>query len=226
MHRRCASSRRSGMVMAKGVEDTRLLPLHPAGTSLNEVGRRPIRVLDQVRWTSTAAMARRQATAPAVHDHAQHARHQAQRGRPRADFSVHRRACRTEWEETLDALLAARTRPARAASPHLLLAGGRSAPGRSRASACTPTPRRRRARRGSHTTWTDARPGVRGRGARRSSTPLFDDPAVTAVVEQDFVARLATPGWSQRARGEAAPASPCRASRTSTRAASSGSRAS
>ena len=133
----------SGMVMAKGVEDCAFYR-YSRLTSLNEVGGDPS-VFSLTVAEFHDAMARRQAGLAARDDRLDHARHQAQRGRPGPDRRRSPRS-RTSGSRALDELLAARA----AAGPGVRrrCSGRRcSAPGRSsRDARCTRTPRRRCAR--------------------------------------------------------------------------------
>ena len=82
----------SGMVMAKGVEDTAFYRYTRLGT-LTEVGAEPTE-FSVAPEEFHHRMERRQEELPALHDHAVHPRHQAQRGRPCPDLGHRRTAGR------------------------------------------------------------------------------------------------------------------------------------
>ena len=161
----------TGMVMAKGVEDTAFYRYTRLG-SLTEVGGDPIVfALDRRRvprgaWPAAGELAARD-------DHALHPRHQAQRGRPRPDLRA-RRDARTRWADAAARGCGARRRSADRRST--TCCGRRSsAPGRvSRERAARLRreggPRsRRRAPAGSTRTPRSKRGCTpRGRGLRRS----------------------------------------------------------
>ena len=133
----------SGMVMAKGVEDTAFYRYSRLG-SLTEVGADPSEFSHRRRRVPPPAAAA-PGELPDVADDAVDARHQARRGRP----GPHRRARRdprTSGSGTLTALREvgpARRRPARAAA----LGGDHRRVAGVAANGCTRTPRRRHARR-------------------------------------------------------------------------------
>lgn len=180
----------SGMIMAKGVED-RAFYRRSQLTSLNEVGGDPSEF--SIRSDAFhAAMARRQASTPAAMTTL--STHDTKRGEDvRARISVLAEVPHW-WEETLEALLAAT--PATAPGdgfPHLLLqaAVGAWPISRERLHAYAEKAMREA---GEHTTWTA--PDASYESAVHTLVDaLYDDPAVTALVER-AVARLATPGWS------------------------------
>ena len=96
------------------------------------------------------------------------------------------------WADALAALEALRRFP----TPPSGTSSGRrsSAPGRRRASGCTPTPRRRCARPA--TGRRGPRPTTRyERSVHAAVDAAFDSPAVTAVLD-DLLAQVAGPGWS------------------------------
>ena len=171
----------SGMVMAKGVEDNAFYR-YSRLTSLTEVGGEPnvfsedVDALPRPHGRAAGAVAR-------GHDDAVDARHEARRGRPRPD----RRAGRGADRVGRGARRARGRRRRSATRPSRTCSGRRpSAPGRSSATGCTPTPRRPRGRPAS------PRPGPRPtRSSRRGCTPrstcVYDDDDVHALVE-----RLAT----------------------------------
>ena len=178
--------------MAKGVEDCAFYRTSRL-TSLTEVGG------DPSEWSVTvdefhAAMAERQRDVAARDDDDVDPRHQARRGRAGADRRARRgpRPLGRRPGQPAHARTAARPVVRQPA-----LAGGRSAPGRPRASASTPTPRRR-----------CARPAT----GRRGPTPdasyesavhaavdaAFDDPAVRRSSTTVLARRSRGPGCEQR----------------------------
>lgn len=178
----------SGMIMAKGVED-RAFYRRSQLTSLNEVGGDPAEF--SIRSDAFhAAMARRQATTPDAMTTL--STHDTKRGEDvRARISVLAEVPHW-WEETLEALLAAA--PALPGGfPHLLLQAAVGAWPISRERLHSYAEKAMR-EAGEHTTWTAPEPPYEA-AVHAFVDALYDDPAVTALVER-AVARLATPGWS------------------------------
>ena len=226
--RRCRFQQTSGMVMAKGVEDCAFYRSSRL-TSLNEVGADPgvfsITPADVPRGDDRAA-----ARVAARDDHALHPRHQARGGRPRQDHRA-RRAVRRCGQQTLDELPARWSRsPTPASEP---CCGRRSsAPGPQRSTAsrrrtcgtgCTPTPRRRCARR--VTTPRGPTPTV---PTRRPCTQPSTQPSTTsarAPCSPISSSRSPRPAGATR-WPPSSSRSPLPVCPTSTRAASCGSRAS
>ena len=173
----------SGMVMAKGVEDTAFYRYTRLGT-LTEVGAEP------TEFSVSAEEFHHRHAAPAggpatVHDHAVHARHQAQRGRA-GPGSRSSRNCRTSgrprWPPSANW-------PRCPTAPSRTCCGRQSSvPGRRRGNVCRATQRRLPARRGNSTTWTNPDEDFEAR-VKAAVDAAFDDARVTTVVE-DFVARI------------------------------------
>lgn len=178
----------SGMIMAKGVED-RAFYQWSRLTSLNEVGGDPSEF--SIRSDAFhAAMARRQATSPEAMTTL--STHDTKRGEDvRARISVLAEVPHW-WEETVDALLAVAPAPP-GGFAHLLLqaAVGAWPISRERLHGYAEKAMREA---GEHTTWT-APEALYEDAVHALVDALYDDPAVTALVER-AVARLATPGWS------------------------------
>ena len=178
----------SGMVMAKGVEDTAFYRYTRLGT-LTEVGADPTEFR-----CDAGGVPRRMRPPPgraaAVHDHAVHARHQAQRGHPGPDLGARRDAGRVDRH----AGTAARAWP-RLPTGRSRTCCGRpsSAPGRPAASGCRPTRKRLPARPATPP------PGrIRTRTSKRARRPPSTRPSTTR----------ASPRVSWRPRGAASTSRP------------------
>ena len=151
----------SGMVMAKGVEDSAFYR-YPRLTSLNEVGGDPSVFSISVEEFH-AAMRKRQADWPHAMTVPDHARHQAQRGHPRPDRGA-RRDPRRVGSRRSTSCSGSRRCPIPASGP---CCGRRSsARGRHRATGCTRTPRRPCARPATAPPGPSPDAAVRGRRAR------------------------------------------------------------
>ena len=148
----------SGMVMAKGVEDTAFFRYTRLGT-LTEVGADPTEFAlsaDEFH----ARMARRQAAPAAVHDHAQHPRHQAQRGHPGADLGARGAGARNGRRRC--ARLQQLAPAARRSAGQPAVAGRSPGSGRRTGTGSSPTRRRRPARPATPPTgWTRTRTSKR-----------------------------------------------------------------
>ena len=215
----------SGMVMAKGVEDTSFYRWSRL-TSLNEVGGDPsVFAVDVDDFHD--AMAARQRDWPAAMTTLVHPRHQARRGRPGPDHRARRgprplggraRRAAARW-------CRCRTRASATCCGRRSSAPGRRWPPRRPARAAARLRREgdARGRRPDHLDRAGRR--LRGRGARAPSTRPSTTPGVRRRARRPARAASPTPGWSNALAAKLVAPDDPRACPTSTRAASCGSRA-
>ncbi len=196
----------SGMVMAKGVEDTAFYR-DSRLASLTEVGGDPdefAMTVDEFHAAPGGAARR----APDGHDDAHHPRHEARRRHPRAHQRARRAARRVGRV------------PRAAASAHALGDGAlenllwQSIVGAGRASArrCTSTPIKAAREAGGRTTWADPDDRFRGSAARAWSTPRSTTRRSPPTSRRSS-ARITAPRLVERARRQAAAADRTRRAR-------------
>ncbi len=197
----------SGMVMAKGVEDTAFYRYSRLG-SLTEVGADPAEFsIDVDEFHRRQQL--RQASLPDVADHAVDPRHQARRGRP----GPHQRARRGARRVGADVDRAARARSRSTTARSSNCSGRRSSErGRRRANGCTRTPRRRRARRGPRPAGR-TRPRTSSSGMHRPRRQRVRRPAGGRADRSSCSARSRMPGWINSLSAKLHPADRARRSR-------------